>query len=211
MSFERDISDISCAILAGGKNTRMNGSNKAFLLIDNKPILRIIIDVIKEIFNEIILVTNSPQDYAMFKRELLITTDLIRDVGPLGGIHAALSVTSKRAVFFVACDMPFLHNGIIRRQLKYFSESDCDALIPKIADSIEPLHAIYSAKLCGAIKEYIKQTSEYSVINFLKTIDAAYYELPDTQDIKHMFSNINTLDDLKIIGRYEGEIKGLAR
>ena len=63
------------------------------------------------IFKEVILVTNSPEDYVLFENECRIIPDIIKDKGPLGGIHSALSNTAKKAVFFVACDMPYLHNA----------------------------------------------------------------------------------------------------
>ena len=58
--------DIACAILAGGKNSRM-GRNKAFIEIDNLPIIEKILNVLKKEFSEIILVTNSPSDFLLYQ------------------------------------------------------------------------------------------------------------------------------------------------
>ena len=46
-------------ILAGGKNTRM-GATKAFLTINGTRLIDIILKVYRDIFSEIIIVTNIP-------------------------------------------------------------------------------------------------------------------------------------------------------
>ena len=46
-------------ILAGGKSKRM-GTNKAFLEINGKRMIDQIVDIFKNTFEEVILVTNSP-------------------------------------------------------------------------------------------------------------------------------------------------------
>ncbi|MFH1317730.1 MAG: molybdenum cofactor guanylyltransferase, partial [Candidatus Omnitrophota bacterium] len=110
MNYKQPATDsISCAILAGGKNRRM-GKNKAFIEVDGISLLKKNIVLLQQIFTEITIVTNSPKEYISFKNDASIITDKIKDIGPLGGIFSALSTTSKESVFFVACDMPFLHN-----------------------------------------------------------------------------------------------------
>ena len=46
---------ISAAVLAGGKNVRMEGEEKAFIRIGDMPILARIISLLKELFDEIIM------------------------------------------------------------------------------------------------------------------------------------------------------------
>ncbi|MCR4943475.1 MAG: NTP transferase domain-containing protein, partial [Clostridium sp.] len=41
--------DISALVLAGGKSSRMNGNNKAFLSYNNKSFLENIIDALEDI------------------------------------------------------------------------------------------------------------------------------------------------------------------
>ncbi len=193
------IADIAGAILAGGKNSRMQGLNKAFVRINGVPVIERTIGLLKEIFGEIILVTNSPPEFESYKKEAVITEDAIRNIGPLGGIHSALSATSRSALFFVACDMPFLHNGLILRQLEYFETKKCDALIPAVGDCVEPLHAIYKKSLAEDIRRFVKNSGNYSIGSFMKTVDAAYWNLEDSSFHRNVFRNINTKEDLEII------------
>lgn len=55
--------EVSAIILAGGKNSRMQGEDKAFLEIDGKPFIARIIGALKGLVVEIIVVTNNPERY----------------------------------------------------------------------------------------------------------------------------------------------------
>jgi len=206
-----EVSNIAVAVLAGGKNSRMSGHDKGFIQIGGKPIIARTIELLREIFKEIILVTNSPQKYKSYKKAAVIAEDIIKGAGPLSGIHCALSVSGKEAVFFVACDMPFLHNALIRQQTELFAKIDCDCLVPRIGSCVEPLHAIYKKNLKDNIYAFLKDSRDYSIRSFLKTINVYYWDLENSRLNKRMFKNVNTKEDLlKVRGYHEGKVKSLA-
>jgi len=64
------------------------------------------------LFKDIILMTNTPAEYAYLG--LPMVEDIIKGLGPIGGIYTALKVMDKEAGFFVACDMPFYGKRCIR-------------------------------------------------------------------------------------------------
>jgi molybdopterin-guanine dinucleotide biosynthesis protein A len=191
--------NVAATILAGGKNRRMNGVNKSFIRVKDTPIIQRTIDILKGIFEEVIIVTNSFEDYAAYKGDCSIIADRIRNIGPLGGMFTALSQTSKTAVFFVACDMPFLHNEFILNQLAYFEKRNCDALVPRIGGTIEPLHAIYKKILVDDIRDFVQENRDYSVRSFLKTINVCYWDLRDSPFHRDIFRNVNTQEDVTAI------------
>ena len=122
--------DIAGAILAGGNNLRMKGRNKSFLKINGTPLIQKTISLFKKLFEEIIIVTNCPPDYAWYEKDALIVTDILKNKGPLGGIHTGLTRATKKRVFFAACDMPFLDEGLIKRILDISEDSEDCAVIP---------------------------------------------------------------------------------
>lgn len=198
---------VAAAVLAGGKNSRMKGKNKALLRINGVFLIERTAKLLKEIFEEVIIVTNSPGDFKQYKNYAVITEDIIKDTGPLGGIHSALSRTSKEAVFFAACDMPFLHNALILRQLQVFDQTNCECLVPRIESSIEPLHAVYKKDLKDKISAFVKGSKGYSIRSFLKTIDVRYLDLENNRFNRNIFKNLNTMEDLENAGvYYEGKI-----
>ncbi len=203
--------NISAAILSGGKNRRMAGKNKAFIEIGGERLIQKTVRLLKGIFPEVLIVANSPEEYSAYESECRIISDEIKDIGPLGGIHAALSKTSTEAVFFAACDMPFLHNAFIREEIEHFNKTACDALVPRIGASIEPLHAIYRKELRDKIAGFARTGKDHSVRNFLETIGAAYWDLEDDLLHGNIFKNLNTEEDLRAAGGkiHADKIKGL--
>lgn len=196
MGKDKVFNNIGAAILAGGKSSRMSGLNKALIEINGSSVIQRTIKILRSSFEEIIIVTNSPEEFKLFEKEAMIITDVIKNAGPLGGIHAALSATSKKEVFFVACDMPFLHNAVIHQQLDYFSKINCDSLVPKHGSSIEPLHAVYKKRLKHDIEVFLKNSRHYSIRCFLETVNTHYLELGESRFYKNVFKNLNTPEDL---------------
>ncbi len=187
---------MAAAILSGGKNTRMKGENKAFLSVGGTPIVQRALGILREIFPETIIVTNSQQDFAAFKNNSIITGDLIKDSGPLAGIYSALSVTTQEAVFFVACDMPNLHNALILQLVNYFKKSNFDVVVPRINSFIEPLHGIYRKELKEKLRVFLQTSKDYSIRSFLRTVNVGYLDLEDNSLNRKIFINLNTPQDL---------------
>lgn len=191
------VAPIAAAILAGGKNSRMEGKNKAFIRIAGITLLQRTLDILKNMSEEVIIVTNRPSDFLAYKKDSIIIEDLIKGAGPLGGIHSALSATSKEAVFFVACDMPNLHNAFILRLLDYFEKSDFDVVVPRIGLSPEPLSGIYRKGLKIRLEAFLDSNKDYSIKNFLRTVNTGYLDLEDSHLNRKIFSNLNSPQDIK--------------
>ena len=193
---------IDAAVLSGGKNSRMNGANKAFIELDGKRILDNALEILGTLFSNTIIVTNTPEHYSKYQKSSLIISDIIKDVGPIGGIHAALSSTDKQGVFFMACDMPNLHNALVRKLADKFIEGGHDAVIARSVKGVEPLFGVYAKSITSRIEEYVKEGCGYSLKRFLERINTFYLDV-DNADV---FCNVNTPEDIK---RYEDKDKGM--
>lgn len=188
---------VGCSILAGGKNSRMGGESKAFLTINGSNLLDTMINNLEKIFDEIIIVTNSPYEFNYLNQKCIIITDLIKNIGPLGGIYSALSYTSKESVFFFPCDMPYLNNELIKIQISKYNETDCDAVVPKVGNWLEPLHSIFNKNVNSKLLSFINSKQNYSIRNFLKTINVCHLDLGENYFHNKIFTNINTPEDLE--------------
>jgi molybdenum cofactor guanylyltransferase len=189
---------ITGIILAGGKNLRM-GRNKAFLEINGQRIIDRTKNLFLEIFDEVLLVTNSPLEY--IDLNLRTVADLIPDKGSLGGIYTGLFHSSHAHAFVTACDMPFLNHGLIRRLSQL--APDYDIVIPKTEDGLQPLHAIYSQR-CLPFMEELLHRDDLKIIDFFHKVKKREV-LPDEilpYDPKlSSFLNVNTPEDLTKIQR----------
>jgi molybdopterin-guanine dinucleotide biosynthesis protein A len=186
---------ISGAVLAGGAATRFEGRAKSKIIIDGETIISRIISSIRDIFDELIIVTNTPEEFVDFNF-CIIVRDEIPGAGPLGGIHAAMKASSNDAVFVFAGDMPFLDKGIIIKLVDTYKKSDCNALIPVIEEYIEPLHSIYSISLTENLEAYLKSDQSKAVRDYIKSLNARYLKLEGSERNRIAFTNINSASDI---------------
>ena len=180
-------------ILAGGKSSRY-GCNKALVEFKGGRLIERAVGVMKAVFQEVILVTNTPADYAFL--ELPMAADLIKGLGPIGGIYTGLERTSKGAGFFVACDMPFLHQDLIRHMVAI--REDFDAVVPRIGRFVEPLHALYTKSCLPVIRASI-DAYEHQVVKCFRALRVRYLEgeeLAAFDPQRTSFFNINEPKDL---------------
>lgn len=191
-------SSSSAIILAGGENKRMNGVDKAALIVGGVPILQKSMIVLKEFFADILIVTNEKRDYSF--EGVRVVKDIVKGVGPLGGIHAGLSYMKNEAGFFAACDMPFLRGELIMRLLNTFNHVDYQAIVPRRNGCIEPLHAVYKKGLKDSLLCFLNNNSgDYSIRSFLKGVNVQYLDIEDAFESQDAFKNVNTPEDIERI------------
>lgn len=184
-------------ILAGGKSTRM-GFDKQFLEKDNNRLINTIMSKLKEEFDEIIIVTNKPEEYKDIKARII--TDIIKGMGPLGGIHAGLIESTSLYSFILACDMPNIDLQYIRYLKNIIIEKETEICVTKINDYIEPFMGFYSKKVIEGIEKNLSENKR-AISSIIKSHNTYYIE--DNID-KDIFLNLNTQEDLKKWEKGEG-------
>lgn len=186
------ISDVTGVILAGGQSSRM-GSNKALLPYRGGRFIEAIHRLFAEIFTEVLLVTNSPGQYEFLPCRKV--PDLYAGMGVLAGIHSGLYHSSSPAIFAVACDMPYLVEGLIRHLA---GRADAGGvLIPESPGGFEPLHAVYG-KGCLAAIEATLLRGQRRIVSFFDRTNVSRMNLEQVAYFDPAFVsfiNINTPDD----------------
>jgi molybdopterin-guanine dinucleotide biosynthesis protein A len=186
----------SGVILSGGLAARYDGTEKALLRVGGVRILDRIYEIYRELFDEIILVTNSPEKFLEW--DLLIVSDLFQTRSSLTGIHAGLFYMTNPYAFISACDTPFLKKEMIETVIGKI-ESQIDIVMPETSAGFEPLCAVYSKRCLEAAQNHLEQKKLKITKTFrknrIKTISEKVLRKidPDLQS----FFNINTAADLK--------------
>jgi len=108
-------------ILAGGKSKRM-GENKALMGLGNDTLIGHVIERVRPITNELLLITNSPNEYASMG--ITIHGDFVKNAGALGGIHAGLTHATHDTVLCVGCDSPFIATNLLSYLASILGEYD---------------------------------------------------------------------------------------
>jgi FdhD protein len=189
---ERKIAGVSGVILAGGKSRRMR-SNKALLPYKGGRFIEAIHRQLAEIFDEVILVTNNPEQYEFLPCRKV--PDLFPDVGALAGIHSGLFHSANPAIFAVACDMPYLNNELIRHLA---CRADAGSVfIPEGPSGLEPLHAVYGKGCLSAIEETLIH-GEKRIVSFFSRANVTMINADQVARFDPSFasfSNINTPEE----------------
>ncbi len=144
------IKGITGVILAGGKSSRF-GSNKALAEFNGLPLIETVAGRLKNIFPRLIIISNSPDEYSYLG--LPIYEDIIKGLGPIGGIRTGLESIEDEWGFFTACDMPFINEGLIRHMAD--QRGTFDAIVPRVDWKMEPLCSIYSKNCIPEINKLI--------------------------------------------------------
>ncbi|NUM63062.1 MAG: molybdenum cofactor guanylyltransferase, partial [Ignavibacteriaceae bacterium] len=131
--------DITGIILAGGKSKRM-GLNKSFLKVGEVTMIERTTELMKSLFDRVILITNTPDEYKFLGIEMF--EDIYKNVGPLAGIHSGLahSITDKN--FIISCDIPFVNKGVIEFIINY--KTNKSITITKADGFVQQLCGLYS-------------------------------------------------------------------
>jgi molybdopterin-guanine dinucleotide biosynthesis protein A len=175
------------------------GQNKAFIEIEGVPIVNRISTLFKELFQEVIIVTNEKQ---LFKDlDLKIYTDILPNKGALGGLYTGIYFSKFNYSFCVACDMPFINKSLVHYLVKKIAGED--VIVPRTIDGLQPLHALYSKNCLHAIKTVIDQ-GKYKIMDFYSMVKVRIVEEGEFISIdpsKGSFINVNTPDELITILR----------
>jgi len=170
--------NISCIVLAGGKGLRL-GRDKTVEAVGNTSLLERVVSNLSLFNSDIIIVTAVKQFLPQFidYPKLRLVADIYPGKGALGGIYTGLATSDSLYNLVVACDMPFLNQGLLHYMVQI--ADGFDLVMPRLDNLVEPLHAVYSKGCLTPMENLLKQGN-------LKL------------DPKHLsFFNINTETDLE--------------
>ncbi len=186
----------SGVILSGGLAARYDGTEKALLRVGGIRILDRIYEIYRELFDEIILVTNFPEKFLEW--DLLIVSDLFPIRSSLTGIHAGLFYMTNPYAFISACDTPFLKKEMVETVIGKI-EAQIDIVMPETSAGFEPLCAAYSKRCLEAAQNHLEQKKLKITKTFRKSRIKTISEkvLCEIDPDLRSFFNINTPEDLK--------------
>jgi molybdopterin-guanine dinucleotide biosynthesis protein A len=142
----------AAAILAGGRATRLDGTDKAGLIVGGRTILARLLDALAGLVDDVVLVGDHAAAGAG-TAGLPRIPDLATGRGPLAGIQAALHrPDSTDCLLIVACDLPFLSSQFLAHLITRGVEGrdEVDAVVPR-TDRLHPLCATYNRRVREAV------------------------------------------------------------
>jgi molybdopterin-guanine dinucleotide biosynthesis protein A len=183
-------------ILAGGQNKRFAGTDKAFERVGEASIFDHIYGIFRELFDQILLVTNHPEKFMAW--DIPMATDLFDFRSSLTGLHTGLFYTTTPYAFFAACDTPFLKKEMVQAVLKGI-EPNLDIVVPQTELGFEPLCAAYSRRCLKPVQVQLekKQLQIQRLFKTMRTLKIPEMSLRKIDPDLISFFNINTPEDLE--------------
>ena len=192
------LSQLSAVVLAGGRSERM-GAAKATLKFGGVTMLERIVAELGHEFADIVVVA-APADLDPISAKLgaRIIHDEVAYAGPVGALARGLHAAAHDVVFACSCDLPMLNAGVAKNLCAMLP--GFDAVISKIGERLQPLHAAYAKDL--AIKAAEKMIAEKEqrlreIVRFLNARIVRESELRKADPELASFLNINTPADYR--------------
>jgi len=191
----------SIVILCGGRSKRM-GKDKGSLIFKGKPMLLHVLDTVKNIADEIIVVLrdkNQIEKYKPFLKDykfLKIIIDKNKDQGPLMGILTGLLNIESEYAQILPCDSPFISEKFLLKMFEYIEMNNFDAVVPLWDDGhIEPLHSIYKKNSVIIVEDLIKN-GKMNVKSLIECLHVKYVDVNNLDSTNRSFRNINRINDI---------------
>lgn len=180
---------VTAGILAGGVGRRL-GRNKALYPYRGRPLLAHQLDVLRPLFERVVVAARDPLPYGAFGVETVADRLPVRSA--LSGIHAVLSASGTEHVFVVACDLPFLNPRLIEAIVS--ARKAWDAVLPESDTGPQPLHAVYARRCLPAI-EAAAARGQWKATAFLADVRTRFWRVRDAEWAVEGYSpffNLNT-------------------
>jgi molybdopterin-guanine dinucleotide biosynthesis protein A len=190
-------------VLAGGTSSRF-GEDKGIVILAGKPLLCHVVNAVRVIVDEVVVVTNSAERAAQYEKlvhgDVCFAVDTRESEGPLIGALTGFSVTQGEYALVLPFDTPFVSKDVVL--LLFDLCVGRSAAIPRWPNGqIEPLHAVYRVDEALAAAEAAVVAGRLDMrgmiermrgVRFLSTLVVTEVD----PELKSFF-NINTPLDLK--------------
>ena len=192
MSHKLQKEDVSVAILAGGKSSRMEGEDKGLLSFNGKLVLSRIISIANEFSSDVFVIANNNlKEYEKIHK--LVYTDILDDFqGPLSGIYTALKKCKTHKLVVLPCDGPFINKAYFETLLIHAGNSSIKVI--KTGDRLQPVYACIDSSLANNLQEFL-QSGERKIDKWYTS--CGFDEVLFNHD-NEMFLNINSKEDIEI-------------
>ena len=197
------------SILAGGQSKRM-GKDKSFLEINNKKLIEYSIDKVKKYLKDLIIVTNSDNEFFL-KNNFTVVKDCIEgQLGPLVGILTAMKWAKDNSskyswIATFPCDTPFFPESIIKSFINESKKKESLILCASSHGRRHNIFGLWSLDLYDKLENdlvnnKVRKVEDWTKKNNIKNLEFKFKDYDP-------FFNINTQEDLEFAKKLSLKIK----
>ncbi len=183
--------DITAVILAGGQGRRMGQTDKGLLTLAGRPFIEHVIARIRPQIPRLALNSYAPEDYRRYG--LPVFTDAIAGgLGPLAGLHAALTHCDSQWVLTLPCDTPLLPTDLVSRMVESVEREQRDVCTVSDGQRLHAVIILANKKVLPRLESFLN-SGQRRVQDWLAGEQPAIADFSDTPDA---FINLNTPEQL---------------
>jgi molybdopterin-guanine dinucleotide biosynthesis protein A len=186
---------VTGVILAGGRATRMGGTDKGLVAIAGRPMIAWVIDALRPQVSQVLINANRNRDrYGEFG------SDVVEDGdgefrGPLAGMASGMRVARTPWIAVVPCDSPLIHGQLVARLYAGAVSSGAPIAVAHDGERLQPVFALLARDLLDDLAGYLDEGE--------RKIDRWYarhrFERIDCSDVMASFANINAPEDKRML------------
>ena len=193
-----DHNNILAVVLAGGKSQRF-GRDKSQVKLGNKILIDYILTEIKDLYQDILIVTNEPIKF-LVSNKISVISDIKKGLGPLGGVLSAMKWVkdNKKDYKWISTfpiDTPFFRKEYLKKFYREINLKESNLFFMKSKNTRHNIFGLWSLELFEnldlALKRGHRKVELWANDIGVKTIDFKH------ENNKDPFFNINTKEDLE--------------
>lgn len=171
----------------------MGGVDKGLQLLRGKPMVQWVIERFTPQVDELLINANQNLDaYAAFGFQV-IPDEIGGFVGPLAGLHRALTDARHDLIATAPCDSPFLPHDLVKRLYTALIEQDAELAVARTGDQPHPVFCLCRKRVLPGLTTFLESGGRkidawYAALN---VVEVAFDDKADA------FSNINTERELR--------------
>lgn len=167
-------------VLAGGHSSRM-GSDKALALFQGVPLVQVALNTLAA--------AGAPARIAGCRSPLKAFAEEIPDTfpetGPMGGIHAALSVSQAEWNLFLPVDLPLMPSSLLACLLQRARLTGAPVTVAKLNGRIEPFPAVLHRTALPYLTQNL-QSGQTACYLAWQTIPASLHSALDAVPVEYL-------------------------
>jgi len=183
--------EITGVILAGGRGSRMGGTDKGLVTLNGRPMVEYVLAALhREVDHLLINANRNRERYSTFGYP--VVPDLIGGyLGPLAGMASGMQAATTRYIVTAPCDSPLIGNGLVRRLYETLIRANAEISVAHDGERMHPVFALMQRDLLPSLLAYLNAGD--------RKIDRWYAQrrlaVTDFRDTPAMFLNVNSPEE----------------
>ena len=197
-----DKNDITAIVLAGGRGSRMGGTDKGLQLFNGVPLaLHAVQRVALQVGKTFVNANRNFDIYQSFGCEVYPDSDA-QFAGPLSGFAVGLAHCQTPYLLTVPCDSPRFPIDLAKRLASHMEQGlqqgDFDIAMAAQDGYTQPVFCLIKRELLPSLQAFM-QSGRRKIDDWTATQKTVIVNFDKPTDDAHAFANANTLEELALL------------